>query len=315
MNGVVAALLAWAMAAPACAVVITESAWRAAGGAEEAWDQGFSAHEARAAEAPFRAMVALSIDGGREYGVASGVWLGNADGKAFVLTAAHVFDNEAKPQDFRFRSTAGTVRQGQAVTLHPIWAADVDASGAFDFAIVQLDGPLDDAGAPPALYRGRDELGRRAVMVGFGTHGVAPFGHGYRFGPVHGARATAAENIVDRARGGVLTIDLDEPGGPGKNRMGAAAPASDLEGILAPGDSGGALWINFGGEWRIVGVNSSGDPGADYQDVSNFARVSMQISWVREVFPAVRVSGNKGEGIERRQRMRRDKGEPDDQAF
>jgi hypothetical protein len=288
-----------ACAAPAEAIVITEAAWRANGGAEEKWDEGFSAHEARAAEPQFRAMVSLSMNGGGEYGAASGVWLGNADGKAYVLTAAHVFGEGSKPGEYRARTAGGTVRAGLRSFSHPAWDDDIDGSGGFDFAILELNGPIEDAGEPPILYRGRDELGRTGVIVGYGTRGVAPYGHGYRFGPRHGDRAAAAENVVDRIRGAAngdtLTIDLDEPDGPGKNRTGDVAPISMLEGILAPGDSGGSLWMQFDGEWRLVGVNSSGDPGADYQDLSNFARIATQIAWIKSIFPAARVGGNKGE--------------------
>ncbi len=292
-----------ALAAPAAgAVVILEHTWRANGGGEENWAGGFGAHDALAREPQFRAMVALTQDR-REWGVASGVWLGNAGGSAYVLTAGHVVTDGTRAEQIELRSAGGTVRRGVEYFVHPGWNNQVDTRGGMDFAIIRFDGPVNDAGPAPALYSGRDELGKRAVMIGAGTHGVAPYGHGYRFGPDHGAVLTAAENVIDRVVavqlggelgdwGNHLSIDLDEPGGS-KNRFGDAAPISPLEGVLAPGDSGGSLWASFNGRWRVVGVNSSGDPGADYQDVSNFARVSTQRQWIRSIFPGVRFEGDK----------------------
>lgn len=294
---VAAALLA--LTTPASAVVIVEETWRANGGSETAWESGFSAHEALAAQPQFRAMVALSQDGGKEYGVASGVWIGNRNGRALILTAAHVFDDGSRPKATQIRTAGGTVLRGRNVWIHPRWSGQVDARGGYDFAILELTGPITDAGDPPVLYSGDQELGRRAVIVGYGSRGVAPFGHGWRFGQRHGDHATAAENVVDQITdvdfsdrfgdwGNSLSIDLDQPNGPGKNRWGDAAPISPLEGILAPGDSGGSLWMQFDSGWRLIGVNSSGDPGADYQDVSNFARISRERDWIQFIYPDAR---------------------------
>lgn len=295
--------LALAAAAPAHAVVILEDTWRAEGGSDEDWSAGFSAHDALAAQPQFRAMVALTQDE-REWGVASGVWLGNAGGSAYVLTAGHVVTDGTRPNQITVRTTGGAVLRCVEFFVHPGWNNEVNTRGGVDMAIMRLDGPITDAGPPPALYGGRHERGRRAVLAGYGTHGVAPMGHGMRFGPEHGERMTAAENVIDVVQpillggqhgdwGNSITIDLDQPNGPGKNRTGDVEPISRLEGILAPGDSGGSLWVNFDGRWRLVGVNSSGDPGASYQDVSNFARITTQKAWIRQVFPGARFEGGK----------------------
>jgi len=293
---VAAALACLAIAAPAGAVVILEATWRANGGAPGHWDQGFAQHQALAAQPQFRVMVALSQDGGKEYGVASGIWIGNQDGHAMILTAAHVFDDGSTAKGTSVRTSGGTVLRGEKVWIHPRWNSSVDTRGGYDFAVMQLDGPINDVGDPPTLYGGRDELHKRCVMVGYGTRGVAPYGWGDRFGAAHGEHATAAENVIDKVTdidftkrdgdwGNVISIDLDQPNGPGKNRYGDPTPVSPLEGILSPGDSGGSLWVHFDTGWRVVGVNSSGDPGADYQDASNFARVATQQEWIQWIYP------------------------------
>lgn len=300
-RAVFALLAACALAAPAPAraIVVVEETWRAQGGAELHWEQGFARHEALAAEPQFRAMVSLSQDGGESFGVASGVWIGNDSAHGYILTAAHVLDH-ANAKETLARTTGGAILHGVRAWVHPRWLAASERAGGFDFAILQVDARITDSGTQPTLYSGDREAGHRCVLVGYGLRGVAPFGHGERFGRDHGMRAAAAENVVDRVTpmaldaprhegwGNVLSIDLDQPNGPGKNRFGAVAPVSALEGVLAPGDSGGSLWMRFAGGWRIVGVNSSGDPGADYQDISNFARVSQERGWIALVFPGAR---------------------------
>jgi hypothetical protein len=280
---------------PARAVVILESTWRANGGEELHWERGFSQHEQLAAQAQFAPMVSVSHDGGKSFGAASGTWIGNTDGRGYIITAAHVFDDIAAGRTF-IRTSGGAIIRGSRFWIHPRWrAGKKEQHGGYDIAILRLAAPVTDVRTPATLYGGEAEQGARAVIVGYGTRGVAPFGHGWRFGPRAGDTRTAAENIIDVVEavdlanteedwGNSLEIDLDEPG-PGKNRYGDGEPVSPLEGILAPGDSGGALWIRTARGWRVAGVNSSGDPGADYQDASQFARVSMLRDWITLVFP------------------------------
>jgi Trypsin-like peptidase domain len=292
-TGVLALLLA---AAPAArAVVIMETTWRAHGGEELHWDRGFEANEALAAQPQFAAMVSISNDGGKSFGMASGTWIGNTEGRGYILSAAHVFDGESAGSIF-VRTSGGAILRGSRVWVHPRWFdSDASEKGGFDIAILRLSGAVTDVRAPATLYGGDRELHARAVIVGYGVHGVAPFGHGWRYGPRAGDRATAAENVIDVVQpmdlaskdgdwGNSLEIDLDQPT-PGKNRFGDAAPVSPLEGVLSPGDSGGAIWIHTQGGWRVAGVNSSGDPGAAYQDASQFARVSTLRDWIALVFP------------------------------
>ncbi len=306
MRRLLVALALACLAAPAAqAIVIVEQTWRAHGGSDADWSRGFDAHEALAAQPQFKPMVSITQDD-REWGVASGVWIGNAGGHAYILTAGHVVTDGTQPSQLRIRTSGGVELHCLEYFVNPLWNNRVDERGGMDMAILRLDRAITDSGPPPALYSGRHERGMRVVLAGYGTRGVAPFGHGQRFGADHGLTLLAAENVVDRVEpivlagphgdwGNYLEIDLDQPNGPGKNRMGDAAPVSPLEGILAPGDSGGSLWANFNGHWRLIGVNSSGDPGAAYQDVSNFARITTQKAWIRSIFPTARFEGDKTE--------------------
>ena len=111
---------------PARAVVILDSTWRAEGGRPGHEDEGFGAHEALARRPEFASLMALSEDEGETWDTASGSWIGNdtrAAGRnqGLVLTAAHNFEPGQGPDNFLYRSTGGTVRQGIRLDFHPLY--------------------------------------------------------------------------------------------------------------------------------------------------------------------------------------------------
>ena len=73
------------------------------------------------------------------------------------------------------RPTA-TVMQGTDIVFHPLYNWSNAERTGYDFAIVRLDGPIEDAGPPPALYGGNREDGARIVMVGWGSRGIGSVG-------------------------------------------------------------------------------------------------------------------------------------------
>ena len=88
------ALCVWA-GNEARAVVILDSTWREEGGRKGREWKGFGAAIALAAEPQFAAVLALSSEG-ESWGEASGTWIGNDDeGRAYILTAAHIFEKPA----------------------------------------------------------------------------------------------------------------------------------------------------------------------------------------------------------------------------
>jgi hypothetical protein len=64
----------------------------------------------------------------------------------------------------------------EAQTSSPLYTWSNAERTGYDFAIVRLDGPIDDAGPPPALYGGNREDGARIVMVGWGSRGIGSVG-------------------------------------------------------------------------------------------------------------------------------------------
>jgi succinyl-CoA synthetase beta subunit len=88
----------------------------------------------------------------------------------------------------------------------------------------------------------------------------------------------------------ILESDFDNPRTKYQRRdnaMGSSSPLN-LEGLIAPGDSGGGLFINVGGTNYLAGINSfigsfDGKTNADYGDISGAIRVSAFNSWIDSV--------------------------------
>ncbi len=176
---------------------------------------------------------------------------------------------------------------------HPFYNRSNDERSSFDAAIVRLDGPLTDAGPPPALYAGRDELGKQIVMVGYGMRGI---------GSVR--RERHLQQLVRPGSG----RDQRDRRVAGRHRAAAAeqrwwqlaagdAPARErgagrLDGLLGSGDSGGSAWMpseQFG--WVIVGINANGTGKATYGEHSEVLMSPGLRDWILRLAPGARFVG------------------------
>lgn len=275
-----AALTLAAAPRPAEAVVVLDSTWRAEG--------GFRAHLALADEPQFAPVIALSSDEGQVWGVGSGSWIGNVRGRARILTAAHLFKRDAAADDFVYRAPDGTVMQGTELIFHPLYNWNDAERTGYDFVVVQLDGPIDDAGPRPALYGGNREKGQRIVTVGWGGRGIGSVGQKPRYSIA--VDKAAATNKVDDVMDAVLPL-------PGSSDAGnwlrvtlrrESDGAERLDGILGSGDAGGSAWLRSeGGGWAICGVNARSN-GDTYGSQSWFARVSGVRDWLSATVPGLR---------------------------
>jgi hypothetical protein len=269
------------------AVVVQDETWRAEGGGPGREAMGFRAHVALANQPQFRALMALSGDEGESWGVASSTWIGNVQGCGRLLTAAHVFEEDEAADDYVYRTPTGRIRQGTAVAFHPLWNGSTDDRGGYDFAVITLDAPVDDAGPPPLLYSGNREMGRRIVMVGYGNRGIGSVGEQAIYST--GSDKAAAENTVDEVMAGVggkLAKGEDAGNWIAATFHRMSEGGSRMDGILGSGDSGGSAWLLAGGAWAVCGVNSSG--GEKYDDRAYFARVSGVAEWIAKLVPGVR---------------------------
>lgn len=293
------ALLA-SFAPQADAVVILDSTWRAEGGAKGRESQGFGAHLRLAAEPQFGAVLSLSSDG-ETWGEASGTWLGNDDKHAYLLTAAHIYERKARPDDYSVRTPDGRVHTPDRMWVHPQWNGDFDTRTGFDLVMLRLPRPLTGLGPQPVLYGGTGEAGQLLTFVGFGSRGIGSTGEKDHF--YSGAGKAAAQGVVGQVvtmsktlgrnhdAGNYLGIYLPKEDGSLPNPHGGSnKPATRLVGLLGSGDSGGSAWMLWQGQWVITGVNSNGSGTAAYGEESWFTRVSAHRAWISGIFPGARFS-------------------------
>jgi hypothetical protein len=289
-----AATVAVLGAHPSGAVVILDTTWRAEGGAPGREDEGFGAHVALAAQPQFASVMALSEDDGESWDTASGTWIGNMPGaggalQGVVLTSGHNFEPGEGADNYLYRTGGGSVLHGVRLDTHPQYNRNNEERSGFDAAIVRLDGPVTDAGPPPALYAGRNELGKPIVMVGYGMRGIGAVGEHADYNSSGGERA-AATNVIDEVMDAVVPPPRGADAGNWlqvKLRR-ESEGAGRLDGLLGSGDSGGSSWMRIGAGWVIVGINANGTGNATYGEYSEFARVSGLRGWILKLAPQAR---------------------------
>ena len=96
----------------------------------------------------------------------------------------------------------------------------------------------------------------------------------------------------------IFLSDFDNPGNPSDNAYGSSTPL-DLEYLIAPGDSGGGVFIDFGSGPLLAGIHSFGAAwdglvDSDYGDASGHTRVSVFNSWIDSILGGGTSSGNGG---------------------
>ncbi len=205
----------------------------------------------------------------------------------WVLTAAHCVDAGVTGASYVTGSAFGIVDQ---VVIHPDWARNDFLAGG-DLALLHLSNRISNI-EPALIYTGSDELGMVGTSVGYGRTGTG------LTGSQTGTEGTlrAGNNVLDvlgTFRGWdprILLTDFDNPLNPSDSNYGDAEPL-DWEYSIAPGDSGGGLFINTAMGWRLAGVSSfvnstDGSPNSDYGDSNGFTRVRDYTPWINSVVPA-----------------------------
>ena len=212
----------------------------------------------------------------------------------WVLTAAHVVD-DATSLDF---TIGGATYSAVAWQAYPKWTGDLWAG--YDIGLINLSSPVESV-APAQRYTGRKELGAEATIVGYGMTGT-----GERGAELFDGQRRAGENVIDalykeaRKSQYLLLCDFDNPDDPDDNVFGSAEPL-DLEFLIAPGDSGGGLFLDIRGTLLLAGVNSfigwnDGAGDSDYGDISGHTRVSVFNGWIDDVIGSGGGGGGKGKG-------------------
>ena len=215
----------------------------------------------------FSSVGKLSLSG------SSGGWLcsGTLLNSTWLVTAAHCLDNV---QSGTFSIGGSNYNINGAIT-HSGWLNTNRNPGAgYDLGLFRLSRPVTNVTAA-SLFTGSNEDKQIGTYVGFGATGTGLTG--YTSGSA-GTKRAGQNTIELGSRLGfsdrVLISDFDSP----------LNAALNLEYNLAPGDSGGGLFING----LLAGVNSfisatDGSVDADYGDISAATRVSSFASWINNI--------------------------------
>jgi len=276
---------AWSLVSVAAVVLLTQSAW----GIVRRHDVDDSQYTNLANQPQFAAVgkVFAGTRAGSGTIIANGWW---------VLTAAHVvFGVPASSVSFQI---GAATYNAQNVYIYPGYSGITH-----DIALIELNAPV--AGVTPAqIYTGTNEIRKQGHSVGYGSTGTGTTGF------INGTYGTkrAMQNVIDLIvlpngaidpNGTILLSDFDSPSPGGTNNSlglwGSSPTPLGLEGMGAPGDSGGPVFIEEGGVWYIAGVHSFiGDPGppagngqadARYGDILGSTRVSSYAGWINSTVP------------------------------
>jgi len=195
----------------------------------------------------------------------------------WVLTAAHVVQG-ATSINFNINGATYTAEEW---TYHENWNSSRITRG-YDIALVKLPEP---PGVMPAQrYTGSDELGLLGTFVGYGRTGTGLTG-----ATTYDGQKRAGQNMVDLAtpysgEKVILRADFDNPLSPSDNIYGSPIP-EEMEYLIAPGDSGGGLFVDDGSGLKLAGIHSFGAAydaaiNFDYGDISGHTRVSAFNDWI-----------------------------------
>lgn len=176
----------------------------------------------------------------------------------WVLTAAHMAQNTADHT---------LLKDEQEYPLpHVVWPKDYKEENVGFADIALCYSPTEFKLAfYPALYRDENEVGKAVTIAGYGITGTFLTGC-----TVSDGKKRAGHNTLEYFDRGVVVC---------QPRKGAAR--LPLEFMLAPGDSGGGMFIGN----ELAGINSfvmaaDGNPNGTYGDESAFTRVSLYADWV-----------------------------------
>ena len=198
----------------------------------------------------------------------------------WVLTAAHVL-TAASSGTFTIDGISYTSDQ---LVTDPSW--DGNVLDGNDFGLVHLSSSV--AAIPPAMfYTGTSEFGQVGTYVGYGFTGTGLTGW-----KTLDNQKRAFQNVIDGNFGNpqlFLGSDFDSPHTTANNVWGDATPLP-LEGCVAPGDSGGGLFITMDSQTYLAGVisfvaSTGGNANSIYGDLSGAGRISSAIPWITSIVP------------------------------
>jgi len=143
-----------------------------------------------------------------------------------------------------------------------------------DVSILILTSPVPANIAEPMrlIDETGDLEGMVAATLGYGYNGLGSSGHGFSAD----GRRWGGENIIDAygspasaSGSNIISTDFDNGTGGANTIPSSSSTPLEFEATTAPGDSGGPVLVQFGGEWVIAGVLSGGTSSTSvYGDIS-----------------------------------------------
>lgn len=205
---------------------------------------------------PFVARLVCKPRGGGPEHDASCVLIGDR----WAVTAAHVVDGM---DEWVVITDDGARHELEGVSIHEGYRRGDFSRG--DIAVCRSKDDFDLDWYPP-LYDGDDESGKTATIAGFGMSGTLLSG---RTVLSDGTRRAGTNRIDDVKDGYIVCSTTDNP-------------SSSLEFHIAPGDSGGGLFIvnSLAGINSHVSVSGSNPPKGVYGEESGHTRISEYRDWI-----------------------------------
>ena len=181
----------------------------------------------------------------------------------WALTAGHILHETTAPHILMDNDTRQLPLQ--TVIIHKGFTED-PIKGFPDLAVVYS---AQDFGLDfyTPLYKQKDEEGKVATLAGCGLNGTFETGHAFS-----DVLRRAGSNRVERASDSVLFCTPSRDASDGKTSM---------EFLIAPGDSGGGLFIGN----ELAGIHSfisrpGSAPNSKYGEESGHTRISLYADWV-----------------------------------
>lgn len=184
----------------------------------------------------------------------------------WILTAAHVVKNSrtciVHKEDKAY--------EAKEIIIHKDFEKNEFGTG--DIAIVYV---AEDLGLDfyPPLYDTDDEVGKLCSISGYGFTGT------FNTGSIkHDGKQRAGSNKIDHTERDFLICS------PSRQNK------TELEFLIASGDSGGGLFIGN----KLAGINScvlaaDKNPNSTYGDESGHTRISKFIPWIKEIIKKKKV--------------------------
>lgn len=215
---------------------------------------------ARSYAAPFDAVVELALG-----------CTGTLIAPDVVISARHCGGGAGSTLRFG-DSTTSTYTATASSVVDPAGGGSLLDGGDVAIWTLTQDVPSNIATPMKLIDEGSSLEGEVAVTLGYGYNGLGSSGHGFssdgwRWG---------GENIIDAygspsgsSGSNIFSTDFDD-GTNGNNTISGSDPTPlQYEATTAPGDSGGPLLVQAGGEWVIAGVLSGGTTSTSvYGDIS-----------------------------------------------